>query len=835
MSVPPHGLTEAEAAARLASGNDNDASLRPRRTWEMARRESVFTVFHLNLIGLILIQVLLGEWIGALVTFGMMCLTTALRVGQEMLAHRRLQAVRAHTQARASVVRDGRTRSIDSDQVVVGDLLLIGPGDQFQVDGRVVGPATMVVDTSVVTGRRGWARVAEGDDVFAGSVCISGRGSYLAERVGSDRLIHARVLARTRLASRPTPLERTVARILGALFAVVFVYAAILVAKWFRLEVGSGLDGLVNAAPVIFGLAPTGLYLMIIVTYATGTADLARIGALVHSARSVESLAESTVLCFTEVGLLSGTAMELVPLREADKDDPDRPSTSQLRQLLGDFARSMPAPGLISRILVRSFEGEPRPLRADSSHLAELGWTALVFEDDPGVYVLAEPRLLGDRLAAYGIDAGTPAGGGAGADEVADTLILARRHGEVSLFDDAGTPRLPDGLVPLCAVRYRRLMRPEALRVVRGFVQAGVRIKVFAVEDAPDVVSALREAGLSSADEADLLVTGGLSGADLEALPRSEWGRVVQEHRLFGGLSPEQIGDLIRLLRDRGEHVTVVGDGVTDLPALQEAHLAVAQPASTQAALGLADIVLLDNAPTALLAVLHRGQSIVRGLLNVIQLNLTLVLCSALLIVEVRLFGVGFPYLAGQGSVISVLAITIPSLAMSFLPGYGSVSSKKYRLMLLRFVVPAGVTLSVAAFCVYVGFHSRLGVAIAQLAVMYTLLYALLTLTVLIKPPLRTRPPRPGETRPRREWRMVALAGALALIGTLLPLVPIARRQFRIDLLPQLSDYLVVWLVVAGWVAVLHLIWRVWPRADLQPPAPGDAAASAARLGWKSR
>ena len=155
--------------------------------------------------------------------------------------------------------------------------------------------------------------------------------------------------------------------------------------------------------------------------------------------------------------------------------------------------------------------------------------------------------------------------------------------------------------------------------------------------------------------------------------------------------------------------------------------------------------------------------------------------------------------------------------------------------MLLRFVLPAGISLSVVAFGVYVGFHGRLGVATAQLAVMYTLLYALLTLSVLIKPPLRTRSPLPGETLPRREWRMVALTGALALIGTLLPLVPIARRQFRIDLLPHLTDYLVVWLAVGGWVAVLHLIWRIWPRADVEPPTSGDAAASAVRLGWNSR
>jgi len=816
------GLSEAEAKARLAARTDNDTSLRPLRTFDMARRESVFTIFHLNLAGLILIQLLLGEWIGALVTFGIFCLNTALRVGQEMLAHKRIEEVQHRTRPKSTVVRDGRARSIDSDLLVPGDLIVVGPGDQIQVDGRVVGTGTLVVDTSVVTGRRGWARVREGDEVFAGSSCISGRATCLTEKVGQDRLIHARVMARLRLASRPTPLERLVARILRVLFAVVAVYAAILLAKFFRLDVGTDLNAFVDAAPVIFGLAPTGLYLMIIVTYATGTADLVRMGALVHSARTVETLAESTVLCFTEVGLLAGTAMEVLPLGASDDEDADRPSTSQLRQILGDFARSTTAPGMISRLLAKSFEGEARPVRAESHNLATLGWTALSFDeaDDATVYVLAEPRVLEAQLAASGVDAAELGGPGplsTGEESaVADTLVLARGPGEGVLMDAEGRPLLPSGLVPLCAVRYRRRVRPEAIRTIRGFLDAGVQIKVFAVEDTAEILAVLREAGLSAEDEAQLTTTGGISGEEFDRLPRSRWLRTVLEHRLFGGLTPEQVGELVRLLRDNGEHVTVVGDGVTDLPALQEAQLAVAQPASSQAALDLADIVLLDNAPSALLKVLHRGQAIVRGLLDVIQLNLSMVVCSALLIIDVRLIGVGFPYVAAQGTVITVFAVTIPSLALPFLATHGAVSSRLYRPLLVRFVVPAGVTLSLVGFGVYLFFLNRTGsIATAQLAVTYTLAYAALTLGVLIKPPRLTRPPAEGETEPRREWRMLGLAAGLAVIVTLLPFIPIARRQFRIDLLPQLWEYPAVWLAVALWVGVLHLVWRWRPRLDL--------------------
>lgn len=792
------GLTESEARVRLAAGQDNTTNLKPLRTLHQARRESIFTVFNLNFVGLALILVLLSEWIGAALTILLFAISLSLRTLQESLAARRIAAVRDAAHVRATVIRDGRPRLVDSDHIVPGDLLVVSPGDQFQVDG-VVAAGSVLVDASVVTGRRGWTRCQAGDEVFAGSVCLSGKGRYVATCVGPDRTIHARLAQGTALASRPTPLERLVAKILTALLVVVVVYATILLAKYFRLDVGEPGDAFVDAAPVIFSLAPTGLYLMIIVSYAIGTADLARIGAVVQSARSVELLAESTVLCVTDVGLLSGTSMRVEPLpRPEDAGDEAWPDPAELHRILGDIGRSTSQSTPVSAIVARSFEGEGRALVVEAPHLATLGWTGLAFDDpdDPHLYVIGEPRVFGVPSAA---------------DEA---LVLARGPVDAPLADADGRPHLPAGLVPLCVVERRRHLHPDAPAVVRDFVASGVRLKVFSTEDPDAVLVTLREAGLTASDERDLLPGGGLSRSGLEAIPREQWAAAARDHRLFGGLTPDQVGELVALLRAGGDRVTVVGDGLSDLPAMQEAHLSVAQQASSQAALGLADIVLLNDSPGVLLSVLHRGQAIVRGLLDVMKLNLSMVVCSALLIGFVRLFGVGFPYVAGQGSIISILAVTIPSVLLPLWARPGPVSSRRYPLVLARFVVPAGVLLSLATFGVYLVFVSRTSdVRLAQLAVTYTLLYAGLALSVLVQPPRLRRPVRAGAA-PARDWRATVLAATLALVGTLVPLVPLARRQYRIDFLPHPTDYLIVLGAVAGWALVLHLVWRAFPRVD---------------------
>jgi magnesium-transporting ATPase (P-type) len=803
--VPP-GLTEEEAAARWVQrstrgpgAQDNAVHLKPPRTRQQIWRENLYTIFNLSLVGLAFTQLLLSQWLSALLSLGTIFLNVGLNVGQEMLALRRLAAFQRSARPKATVVREGKTRSIDPDRVVPGDVLIVGPGDQFLVDGQAVGTGRMVVDSSVATGKRGWHSVRAGDAIYAGSFCVSGRGGYVAEKVGDERFIITRIADAPTTAAELTPLEQLVDRILRALLVLVAVFAFFLLAAFFRMDLGIPVDLFNDAASVIFNIAPSGLFLMIIVTYTTGTADLARLGALVHRARSVESLAEATVICFAEAGILAGTRMELEPAQQAQDAEPL--PESRLRQILGDFARSTSASNLVTRVLTNSFEGSQRAIREESPFLAAYGWSAITFDEQdlPGVYVLGEPAILQGHLiaSAQEVEAresrspatavrrlASPLGrllrrgdkelaAEAGADVLPETAIAAddtgaptddpgaseeaveegtehqvffrrwarrvrstlRRTGRtpekveeakteasdeavllfayrpelVPLHDGQGNAKLPEGLIPLCELHYARRLRPEAVEIVRAFARTGVDIKVFAA-DAPDQLVALfRQAGLSTEDDERQGAVGMVSGQELEQLPRSEWGRVAAENSIFGHITPAQAGALVRSLREGGELVAVVGDGVTDLPALQQASLAIARQTSTQAALGVADIVMMGHAPRALLRVLYKGQGIVHGLLDVLKLNLTQVIYLALLIAAIRIASTGFPYVSAQGTAIVVITVAIPSVGLSIWATPGVVSSAGFGRTVARFVAPAAVSMSLAALLVYVYFLDRTG------------------------------------------------------------------------------------------------------------------------------
>jgi magnesium-transporting ATPase (P-type) len=907
--VPP-GLTKEEAAARWSEGQDNAVHLKPPRTQQQIWRENVYTIFNLSLVGLAFTQLLLQQWLNALLSLATIALNVALNVGQEMLAMRRLAEFQASARPKATVVREGKTRSIDPDRVVPGDVLIVGPGDQFLVDGQVVGDGQMVVDESAVTGRQGWQPVTAGDAIHAGSFCISGRGAYVAQKVGEERLIVARLadmsvsareaLGRTEL----TPLERLVDRVLRALLVLVAVFAILLLMTYFRQDLGVPVDLFNDAASVIFNIAPSGLFLMIIVTYTTGTADLARLGALVHRARSVESLAEATVICFAEAGILAGTMMEIQPVH--DPGDPEHLPESRLRQILGDYGRSTSAPNQATRILINTFEGNRRPVREEVPFLTALGWSAITFDEPDlrGVYVLAELAMVEGYLVAGGqepvpeeekrspvaavrrlvsplgrllgrggqaSDAEAQGGDSVAAEEAppepekdaravdsaapepeedekkqpffrrwARQIGQTLRRGEpepeeaepskvasepdavllfaylpdpVPLRDLQGNVELPENLIPLCELSYAQHLRPEAARIVQVFAQTGVSIKVFSSGEPDQIVTLFQQAGLG--DEQQLGAVGAISGRALEKVPRTEWARVASENAIFGHVTPDQAGVLVGALRQRGELVAVVGDGVADLSALQQASLAIARQTSTQAALGVADVVMMGSSPQALLQVLEKGQRIVHGLLDVLRLNLVQIFCLALLIASIQVVSAGFPYASAQGSAIAVITVTLPSAALSFWAASGRVSSDRFGQILTRFVIPAAVSMSLAALLVYIYFLDRAGqVAYAQLAVTYTLLYAGLLLAVFVKPPWEFRE-RDGVRK--RDWRMTGLVLFLGIATFFLPAIPPAQEYLKLYWLQHPADYGIVALAVVGWAVVLNLVWWLISLAAARP------------------
>ena len=320
----------------------------------------------------------------------------------------------------------------------------------------------------------------------------------------------------------------------------------------------------------------------------------------------------------------------------------------------------------------------------------------------------------------------------------------------------------------------------------------------------------LKQAGLGGDDDASLR---SISGPELTALGRKRFTQVAIDHTIFGQVTPELAGQVVEALREQGEVVTVVGDGISDLAAMRQAHLSVTRQSSSPATLSIADIVLLRDSPRALRIVLDKGQRIANGLLDILKLYLVQITYLGLLILSIWGTGLGFPYQSKQGSLITIVSVILPSLGLSLWAPAGVLPRTRLGWLLARFVVPAAVTISTAGMLVYRFFLDRSGdIAYAQLALTYLLTISGLVLVIMLRPPVRGfAPVGTGGDERRGDWRPTAMVLVLLVLLFAVAPLPLAEDLVGLRPLEHAQDYLVIGFAVLAWGSAAVLLWRLRP------------------------
>jgi magnesium-transporting ATPase (P-type) len=894
------GLTEEEARARFVGGRDNAILFKPPRSRRTLIRESALTVFNLGLVSIALVQLLFGKPLDALISIGVLIFSVIVSVFQNEFARLRLRELYKAARTAATVIRDEKARNVDPAKVVVGDAVAIGPGDLILGDGYLVGEGQLVVDESMVTGERKAAFKSNGDPVFAGSFCLLGRGIYEAEFLGEDRAIVTRLQQAEEADLRLTPIEQIIRRVMIIVLIITFGLTAFAILTYFRIEVPIPTDIFIDVITVILNLAPASLFFMIVLTYTAATADLSQFGALVARARSVEELSQVDAVVFSKSGMISGANLTLTPI--VGPKDPEVVPEHRIRQLLGDFSRTISSSGTLNRLIVSTFEGTERPKIEEMPFAAIYGWEGLVIDDEDmrGVFILGEPELLEANLVDLGTASkddgedrekslpgrmagrvssigssltglfrrsekveenkvssaeGFPAERGpdqgqgelesgsggffrrlagtasrlvSGPDETEGEqaapeleakpeieLLFAYHPDTAALYGRSGEPILPSKLIPLCRLDLREQVQPEAVEAAKAFDAQGVTVKIFSPDPAEKIVRQLSQAGLG-ADTRHLnnLMDGGamtgLSGTDL--------AKAVWEHSIFSGINFDQAASLIRVLRQSGATVAVIGDNVTDIPALLQANLTLIRHTSDPAALSVADIVLTDDSPTIISKLLGRGRWIVNGLLDVLKLYLTQIFYTIGLIILIQIFATGFPYTSAEGGMIAVFTLTIPAIGVSIWADKGKPPTRNLARLLTVFVIPAALTIASVGLVVYLNYYANNNLQYAQTVLMHALVAMGLILVLFIHPPVKVAGlaiPSLGDIRP------AILAMISAVLFFITTQIPLAQELLKIDPLKSSADYWYVLQASVIWAVVffitLHFTGRV---ANLFPSTP---------------
>jgi cation-transporting ATPase E len=343
-----------------------------------------------------------------------------------------------------------------------------------------------------------------------------------------------------------------------------------------------------------------------------------------------------------------------------------------------------------------------------------------------------------------------------------------------------------------------------------------VTVKVISGDD-PETVSALAlQAGLGP----DLK---SVAGPALDGMDDEELAAVALETAVFGRITPAQKERLVDALRSRGRYVAMIGDGVNDVLSLKKANLGIAMQGGSQAARGVADIVLTNDSFASLAPAVEEGQRIRNGMQDILRLFLSRIATLALLIVTSLVIGI-FPIELRNGSVLTLFTVGIPTVLLALWAQPGVRDQQSLARTLARFVVPAAVRSSRGGLAVLFGvIVLQLGglgaiagrgsvapatldaaVSIAQSSLTSFLVLAGLVLVVFVEPPVGWLAVIEPVSRDRRP---TILAAALAALYLLLLATPAGRAVFSLRPLGP-AELAIVLIAVAAWAAALHAVWR---------------------------
>ena len=629
-AVEDLGLTSAEAAARLARDGPNSLPAPARRSAPAALARQLVHFFALMLWAASALALVGGLPQLSVAIAVVVVLNAVFSFVQERRADRAAERLRQLLPRQVGVRRDGVRTRIHSEQVVVGDVLLLEAGDRVPADATVLRADGVMIDASMLTGESASSSAGPQDPVHAGTFVVEGDGEALVTATGGATELAAIARMTTETESPRSPLTAELHRVVR----VIAIIAVVVGGGFFLLTLllgSSAQEGFLLGVGVTVALVPEALLPTVTLALAWGSEQMAHRQVLVRNLEAVETLGSTTYICTDKTGTITSNRMSVVEVWTPG-------GTTTVPGAGWDPAAAFEVPPSQVASLVPLAAAAAR---CSSGHLVRdgEGWRP---RGDPMEVAL---DVLARRL---GVDTD------AGRDPTSVVARFAfdprRRRMSVVTPDEVLVKGAPDAVLPVCgeAAGAQAAMDDMAARGLRvlavarrgvtappgSWQQAEVDLELLglmALEDPPreGVVEALescRRAGVAVA-----MITGDhpatasaiatevglhLPGAPVlvgDQLPEDQEQLAALLDRdglVVARVSPEQKLAIAGALRSRGHVVAMTGDGVNDGPALREADIGIAMGASgTDVAREAADLVLLDDHFASIVGGIEQGRA----------------------------------------------------------------------------------------------------------------------------------------------------------------------------------------------------------------------------------
>jgi cation-transporting ATPase E len=748
------GLSADEVAARIAEGKTNDVPTRASRSVSEVVRANVFTRINAILGVLLLIVLSTGSLINGM--FGLLIIANSgIGIIQELRAKKTLDNLAIVGQAKPTVRRQSGTNPLPPNEVVLDDVIELGPGDQIVVDGELLEAANLEVDESLLTGEADAIAKHVDDPVMSGSFVVSGTGAYRATKVGREAYAAKLAEEASKFTLVKSELRSGINKILQFITYLLWPTGLLVIyTQLFTTSVG-WRESVLRMVGALVPMVPEGLVLMTSIAFAVGVIRLGRRQCLVQELPAIEGLARVDVVCADKTGTLTENGMRLSDVTLVGQDD----TMHRVADVLASLAADDPKPNASMQAIAEAYPDAPGWTATGSAPFkSATKWSGISYGEH-GNWLIGAPDVLLDPESAAAAQAEE-----IGARGMRVLLLCAS---DVTV----DSPEAPGHVTPVALVVLEQRVRPDARETLEYFASQQVTVKVISGDNAVSVGAVAGTLGLHGETlDARQLPT------DADALADT-----MATYTTFGRVRPDQKRAMVHALQSRDHTVAMTGDGVNDVLALKDADIGVAMGSGSPASRAVAQIVLLDNKFATLPYVVGEGRRVIGNIERVSNLFLTKTVYSVLLALLVgfaglshKLFGTApllFPFQPIHVTIAAWFTIGIPAFVLSLAPNNERAHTGFLRRVMTS-ALPSGVVIGVTTYASYlIAYHGNSSTPAEQTqastAALITLLMGAIWVLAVV-------------ARPYQWWR-VALVASSALAYVVIFAIPLAWETFMLD------------------------------------------------------
>ena len=603
------------------------------------------------LIALLIIAAIAAYAIGDVIDAGVIVLAIMLNVImgfiQEYRSQKAVESLKTLITKTAVVKRSSQIKTIDSKELTIGDIVVLEEGIKIPADLILIESNNLIVDESSLTGESEGVSKDTGDEAFMDSNILSGNAVGVVSNIGMDTSI-GKIAEVVQQESSETPLQRKVDR-LGKSLSAIAIAVCIGV---FIMELFKGVplvQTFMTAVSLAVAAIPEGLPAVLTLTLALGMQQMAKSNAIVKKLLSVETLGSCTVICSDKTGTLTknkmtvtdsfyynskktaligklcnnaivkenesiGNSTDIAILKHFKDSETENKSYVRVNEIPLDRSR---------KIMTTEYTCEGENNIILSKGAPEIIISKCKYIDNDGSIEIITPEIketLGEKI-----------------NEMTDNAL------RVIGFAYKNKDENPDeeNLILTGLVGIIDPAKKSAKKAVMDCKKAGIKV-VMITGDHKKTATAI-------AKDLEILTTGRvISGDELDLLSDEEYLKIAEDIQVYARVRPTQKMRIVETLKQRGNIVSMTGDGVNDAPALKKASIGVAMGNGTDVAREAADMIIEDNDFATIVKAIKEGRKIYDNIKRFVKFQVSTNVGAILTIIGTSILSLPMPFNPAQ-------------------------------------------------------------------------------------------------------------------------------------------------------------------------------------------